>query len=293
MKYAAIIILLAVSAASADTTALNANPPSDARQSPNQAMADLAKQVLLESMPPVYEKRDNWGHQTDMVDGFHWEFRDGRWHFVHQSKKVNDGLWRMYKVQLVNPERNLQVRFTAPRPADDGRTAFSAFLSARLEIEARQEQWRLGIKGLNFHVEGEAKIETKLDIVIGVEPLPGGGFGAVQIRPEVTHVDLRLTELTLKKVDLIEGDLARELGHALEDIVAGEIRKREPEVARKINAQIQKQQSKLVFSPKQFAEVGWEKFQSLLGNVESAVKTTTDGTAAKVDSSIKPTIPAQ
>jgi hypothetical protein len=53
----------------------------------------------------------------------------------------------------------------------------------------------------------------------------------------------------------------------LKDMVAGEIRKREPEVAKKINAQIEKNRSKLQFSPTQIAQIGWEKVQNLLSGI--------------------------
>jgi hypothetical protein len=78
-------------------------------------------------------------------------------------------------------------------------------------------------------------------------------------------VNLELVDLTLTKVDLLHGDAARELGRMLKDVVAGEIKKKEPEVATKINAQIEKNRDKLKFSPSQIAQVGWEKIQSLLG----------------------------
>src|SRR5262249_25350478 len=132
---------------------------------------------------------------------------------------------------------------------------------------ARQEQWVLGVKGLNFQVAGDATVEAKLDVQIGIQPLKGGSFGSIEVQPEVTAVHLRLVDLTLKRVDIIRGDAAKELGHALEDIIAGELRKREPDVTKKINAEIAKHRDKLQFSPSQIAEIGWDKVQALLGAV--------------------------
>lgn len=238
--------------------------------SPNQALADMAKDVLLKSIKPEYEKQENWGHQKEMVDGYRWVQHPDGWHLEKQTRKVNDGLWREYKVRFDNPQKNLQLQFTQPRPVDGGRTAFQAILVAKLGIEARQEQWLLGVKGFNFQLEGEAKVEAKLDIVIGIQPAPSGGFGSIEVQPEVTHVGLRLVDLALKRVDLIHGDAARELGHALEDILAGELRKQEPKVTSKINAEIQKHRDKLQFSPSQIAEIGWEKVQSLVGAANAA-----------------------
>ena len=72
-------------------------------------------------------------------------------------------------------------------------------------------------------------------------------------------------DLTLKRLDIIHGDAAKELGHAFEDIIAGELRKREPDVTKKINAEIAKHHDKLQFSASQIAQIGWDKVQALLG----------------------------
>ena len=160
--------------------------------------------------------------------------------------------------------RNLQIRFTTPHQAEDGRTAFQVFLTAKLGVEAAQEQWTMGIKGLNFQVAGEATISARLDLSVAIHPVLGAGFGTIEVQPEVTAVDLRLVDLSLKRLDIIHGDLARELGHAFEDILAGELHKKEREITKKINLEITKHQDKLRFSASQIAEIGWEKIQGLL-----------------------------
>jgi hypothetical protein len=172
-------------------------------------------------------------------------------------------------VRLIDPQQNLHVRFTKPRPAEKGRTAFRVFLTAKLWTDARQERWRVGVKGLNFHAEAEATVEVRLDVEVGIQPVADATFGTIEIKPKVTGVGLRLVDLTLKRLDKIHGDLARELGNAWEDILAGELRQREGEVAKKINAEIKKNREKLTFSPSQIAEIGWDKIQALLGTVEN------------------------
>ena len=193
---------------------VQAVPPAAADQpaSPNQALADLAKEAVLKSLKPEYDKQENWGHQKEIVDGYHWEQRADGWHLAQQKKKVNEGTWRSYRVRLDNPEKNLRLRFTPPQAAPNGGTAFQAFLTARMWAEGIQEQWVLGVKGLNFHVEGYATIQARLDIVVHVQPVPGAGFGTIEVLPNVTGVDLELTDLTLTKVDALHGDAARRTG---------------------------------------------------------------------------------
>jgi hypothetical protein len=244
--------------------------PEPKKLSPNQALAAFAKEIIISSMPPQYEKREHWGDQKEITSGYVWKHRDGGWHLDRETKKVNDGLWRAVEVRMENPEQNLQVRLTKPRAAEEGRTAFSVFLTAKLQLDARQEQWRIGIKGLNFHAQGEVVMEVRLDLEIGMAPVPGASFGTIEIQPHVNAVGLRLVDLRLTRLDAIHGDLARELGNAVEDIIGGEIHKQEPKVRDKINAEIEKNKSKLQFSPAQIAEIGWEKIQTLLGATNAA-----------------------
>jgi hypothetical protein len=253
-------------------TASTAGPSASANQSasPNQALAEMAKDAVLKSLKPEYDKQENWGHQKEIVDGYHWAQRADGWHWEKQTKKVNEGTWRSYRVRLDNPEQNLQLRFTAPQSAPNGGTAFQAFLTARMWAEGVQEQWVLGIKGLNFHVEGYATVRARLDIVVNVQPVSGASFGTIEVLPQVTGVELELVDLTLTKVDMLHGDAAKELGRMLKDIVAAEVRKQEPQVATKINAQIQKNRAKLQFSPSQIAQIGWGKIQALLGGASGS-----------------------
>ncbi len=142
---------------------------------------------VLKSLKPEYDKEENWGHQKEIVDGYHWtEHADG-WHWDKQNQEVNEGTWRRYRVRLDNPERNLQLSFTTPQPAANGGTAFQAVLTARLWAEGVQEQWVLGVKGLNFHIEGYATVQAKLDVVVNIEPVSGASFGTIEVLPQVTE----------------------------------------------------------------------------------------------------------
>ena len=276
-NYIAVICCAAAYASAPGATTVTLPPPPSVSAalpaqsaSPNQVLADLAKEVLLKSLKPEYQKQENWGHQKEIAAGYAWVQKSDGWHFEKQTRKANDGLWREYSVRFENPQKNLQLRFTPPAPAEDGKTAFVATINARLNVEARQEQWYSGVKGLNFQVAGEAQVEAKLALVIGIHPAPDKGFGSIEINPVVTHVGLRLVDLNMKKVDFLHGDAAKELGHAFEDILAGELRKQEPKAMEKINAEIAKHRDKLQFSPAQIAELGWDKVQALLGATSAA-----------------------
>ncbi len=240
--------------------------PDAAAPSPNEALAMLARETLMKSLPPQYEKRDNWGHQKQTVVGYDWVFRDGDWHLDKRTKPLNDGLWRMYRVRLVNPDRNLSLRVTPPQPAENGATTLHVFLTARLHAEAWQEQWRMGIKGFNFYLEAETTVEVRLDVNLAIQAAPDASFGTIEVHPHVNDVGLRLVDLKVQRIDKIGGDVARELGRALKDVVADELHKREPELAKKINSEIEKHRNQLRFTASQIVDLGWDKIQGLLAS---------------------------
>jgi hypothetical protein len=136
---ALIVASMITSVLRADTTIPPPPPTSDSaaakKISPNQALAEIAREAILKSLKPEYDKLDNWGHQKEIVDGYHWVSHADGWHLEKQTKKVNEGLWRSYRVRLDDPQHNLKLRFTDPKPGAGGRTAFQAILSAKLNAK--------------------------------------------------------------------------------------------------------------------------------------------------------------
>jgi hypothetical protein len=238
---------------------------STSEQSPNDALAELARDALLKSLPPEYEKRDNWGQQKEITAGYQWNFRNATWHLDKRTKTVNNGRWRMYRVKLIDPQRNLSLQISPLRASDNQKTALDILLGAKLHAEAWEERWTLGMKGFNYDVAAEATLQVRLAVEVGMHAAAEGSFGTIEIEPHVNSVALRLVDLKVERIDKLNGELANELGRGLKDVVAEELKKREPEVAGKINAEIAKHRDRLRFSPTQIADLGWDKIQAILG----------------------------
>ena len=75
------------------------------RRSPNFAAGKIA-----EAIPREYEKYQDWGKTKQMTTGV--DFKGHLWDpkIDRRKSEVNDGIWKHYRLTLVEPDKNLAVR---------------------------------------------------------------------------------------------------------------------------------------------------------------------------------------
>ena len=223
---------------------------------------ELVRQIILDELKPEYEDRKHWGQQGRIITGVK---VTGKWfdpRIEKRTKEVNDGLWQRYVVTLVEPEKNLHVRFDKARSVDANRFAFSLQLESKLRGEAHIERWRKGIKMLNTSAQGDLVVRARLDFDLGIRLEPGKLLTDVVLDPRVTGVDLELVDLDLRRVGVLGHDVAHELGDSLTPLIADQLNDREPKILAKANAAIDKRRDRLRFSLATFLKSGWSKLQS-------------------------------
>jgi len=131
-------------------------PTSNNSPAVNESLSNLAQRVVLESVPRHFEERKNWGKTAKVVNGLRFKDDGDGLKIRKHTKEVNDGLWKQYQAELIDPEHQLQIRVENLRQTDAGHSAFQIFLSARLRGEARLEQWKDGIKLFNVDAQAES-----------------------------------------------------------------------------------------------------------------------------------------
>jgi hypothetical protein len=251
----------------------NAPPAASGDTLDAEPFQELVRQVILDELKPQYEDRKHWGQKGRVITGVKVK---GKWfepYLEKRTKEVNDGLWQRYVVTLIEPEKNLHVRFDQGRSVDASRFAFSLSLECKLRGEAHIERWRKGIKMLNVSAEGDMIVQARLDCDVGVSLAPGKFVSDVVIDPRVTAVDLRLVDLDLRRVGVLGHDVAHELGDSITPIIAHELDEREAKIVAKANASIEKRRDRLRFSLEQFVKSGWSKFQTTLAKAPAEAKT--------------------
>ncbi len=121
------------------------------------------------------------------------------------------------------------------------------------------------MKGLNVDVRFDATVRVRVDTQLALRFPEGQVLSDIEIDPKITHVQLDLIDFELRKVGVIGRDLARELSGPLKPVVEHELKRREPRIADKINAAIDKRRDRLRFSPDKYLASGWTKLAGALG----------------------------
>jgi hypothetical protein len=245
--------------------ALPAEPPPTTDASPpvGESLSALAQRIVLDSLPKQFADQRDWGQTKKIVNGLHLKEEGDRLKIEKHTKEVKDGIWKQYRIDVVDPEHQLQIRIADLHQTDPGHSAFQILLSAKLHGQGRWEQWKDGIKLLNFNAEADSRIEARLDCEMAVDWKPGGVLGQLNIEPKVTGARLELVDFDLEKVSKIEGRTAHELGERLQNTLAKKLHAEEPKLVEKLNKAIQKRQDRLRFSPDDVVANGLSKLESL------------------------------
>jgi hypothetical protein len=228
-----------------------------------ESLSSIVRQLVIDSLPRQYTDDKNWGKTTNVVNGLKIEHDGDGLKIRKHTHEVNDGLWKEYRAELVDPNKELRIRVDNVHSSGPNQTSLQLFLAARLHGQARLEQWKDGVKLLNLNTEAECKIEARLDMDVRWRWEPGSLFGEMTVEPKVTRAELRLVDFDLQKVSKLQGWAARELGDGLKHTIAKQLQREEPKLVEKINSAIQKKQSHLHFSPDAAVTNGLSKLESL------------------------------
>jgi hypothetical protein len=82
------------------------------------AWGTLLRDLVDETIPRDYEKREGWGRETEIVTGVRVREKNGLPRISKRTKRVNHGVWKRYRVALVNPEEKLKFALHDLQAAD-------------------------------------------------------------------------------------------------------------------------------------------------------------------------------
>src|SRR5262245_30471188 len=105
--HAAVYLFVAGTAMFPKNTPAQANSPSGPSA---EEISQIAASLIAEAIPRQYERSQDWGRTKSITTGLRssGNFFDFD---IHRRKiQVNHGVWKKYRVVLVEPEKNLLVR---------------------------------------------------------------------------------------------------------------------------------------------------------------------------------------
>jgi hypothetical protein len=232
---------------------------SDKEKSSQGSVNQLARDLVLSTIPREYENTKDWGHSKLLWNGVDLE-RDGlRVKTKRRWKPVNHGTWTRYRAWLIDPERELHIRFENLRPSGNRQVQVDVTLDARCGATGRVSQWNRGVQLYSFHADAEANIQLQLTCEIGLEfdtrQLPPD----VLLAPKVLGARLQLLDFQLQRISNADGPLIRRLGDSLRGDLEREVNERRQQLVDKLNRSIEKRSDQLRLSVNELVSSGWDK----------------------------------
>lgn len=132
----------------------------DARADDLSALAATLRPVILSNMPhPLYEKVDNWGHQSMSFSRIKWRgLRPRVIETLH-----NDGTWRKMRITARNPHSTLEIKLSGLKPTGRDRQTFQAYLAMMVTVHFDQQVWESGVRLYSGDVRARVLIKAALD----------------------------------------------------------------------------------------------------------------------------------
>src|SRR3954464_414670 len=75
-----------------------------------EMIAQLVTPLIAEAVPREFEGKKDWGKTKVVTTGLHSDGNFFKFDIHRQTSEVNDGIWKKYRVTLIEPEKNLQIR---------------------------------------------------------------------------------------------------------------------------------------------------------------------------------------
>jgi hypothetical protein len=263
----ALICCGAVLLFAAPSPAADALPESAA---PN-ALAATISRVLENAIPLEYDKQKDWGATTEIPLGLRTEGKGFKTRLKTRKRAVNHGVWKHYRLRLIEPEQNLTIQLAELRPVAAGRVAFTLQVGAKLDAWARAKVYEYGVHLIALEMESDLRVRMELRGELGIELRNGDDGTCFAVTPVINEANLAIDELNLRRVSNAHGPIVHELGDGVRSLVEDELNG--PKLVEKLNRAIEKKRDRLTFRPAELLETRWAPwaFSPLGAAVDAAV----------------------
>jgi hypothetical protein len=205
------------------------------------AWSTLLRDLVDETIPRDYEKRDGWGHEIEIVTGVRIREKNGLPRISKRTKRVNHGVWKRYRIALIKPEETLKIALRDVQAADEAGLAFKVVVSARLRCTAKTEFWNFGVRTGSATVQADATVRAVAKFVVrsrDLDPDDDSWFTEVEYTLEADRVRIELDDFDVRRVGRLDGDLADGLGNTAQTLLADVLHGQEENVTKRIQREL-------------------------------------------------------
>jgi hypothetical protein len=210
-------------------------------------LSRIVAELIAEAIPREYERAEDWGQTKRITTGLRSSGNFFKFDIHRRKSEVRHGVWKKYRVTLLEPEKHLAVRIENLRHIEPGRTALTLTVVAKVHGWARAKVYERGIHLIALETEATTTVRLSIDAEISLRSIPSGSWlPGVAVRPVITDARLALDDFRMARISDLRGTLARELGDALRHVIEDEFTG--PKLVAKLNRSIEKQSDRLQFS---------------------------------------------
>jgi hypothetical protein len=213
-----------------------------------EMIAQLVTPLIAEAVPREFEGEKDWGKTKTVTSGLHNDGNFFKFDIHRQTSEVNDGIWKKYRVTLIEPEKNLEIRIDDMHHLESGKYALTLFVAAKVHGWARAVVYEHSVHVISLDAEGDTSIRLWVDAEVGVETVESSTFiPGLQLQPVVTDARLKFDDFKLNRISDVHGKIANELG----DLLQKEMQKKlsGPKLVDRFNHALQKHPERLRLSP--------------------------------------------
>ncbi len=220
------------------------------------AWGEIVRATVIATLPEHKVQDKHWGHTAAVFSRYEIKTRKGRLSMRPRTKQVNHGFWQRQTVTLLQPDETLQIEFQHVARLPDGKLTFTMRLVLRARVLTEFEHWVYGVKGVNGEVEADvtliAVVHCGLDLTSEQEM--GDLLPSIRLVPQVTGLTLKVHDIDARKIGLIGGWAAGELGDSSRATVNSILHEYEGAILKNLRKQIEKNEDRLRISPARLLE---------------------------------------
>jgi hypothetical protein len=247
-------------------------PPAVAGADPQQAMWVALSRLIERAIPLEYEKQKDWGATKEIATGLRFEGSGLDARLKRRKRDVSHGVWKHYRLKLVDPAQHLSIELASLRAVAPGRMAFTLHATAKLDAWARAKVYQYGVHIIALEMESDMRVRLAIDGEFSLTLAGNGGEPIVSVVPTITRAELAIEEFQLRRVSNADGPIVRELGDGVRAIVEDELNG--PKLVEKLNRAIEKKRDRLTFRLAELLESDWRGWapwlQAPVGSVSRA-----------------------
>jgi hypothetical protein len=238
--------------------------PAAATYQPSEALQAWLTKFVLDRIPHEFEDKRKWGMKTHVWDGLHVSHEGLQIKTKRRRKEVNDGTWKMYRAELLDPAREFHVRLENLHDAGKSRAGFDLVVTARVHAFGRMTKYVKGVQLASFSANADATVQMRLRCRLAMKLDASHLLPDVVLIPEVTDADLALVRFHLQDVSDVGGSLAKELGRGVKNMLDNKIDDEERRLPERINRELAKNRDKLRVSLADLLSSDWRELSQFL-----------------------------